>query len=398
VSTTNTQQSSSSSASVNTNTPPHTLKVEASLRPSRVSADNAHTQTHTQTHTPIPEEGSLVQGFVCNVSASGCFIRLAHDLTGVCLLKELSDTFVHNPKEQFPVGKLVQARVLSVSASASSEQTHTQHTHNIKLSLKTSAIEGDAKLIALYNSFEVGSIVEGTVKQVTDFGVFVTLSSAHTQTNTQKQKSTKKQRTDSADRPQEIVGLSRKMHAVNYDPSHEQNVDLTHTYKVGDVVQAKILSVNPGTRKIALGLKPSYFKDVNEEDDEDDEDNDGEEEEEEDMDEQTDEDEEEDEDEDDEDDEEEEEEGNIRMLGSDEEDDDGDYEDEELERMIKEAALHSDDDEDDDEEEEEEEPVSVQKKKAKKDEPAAETSSSKKRKAVVASAVVSDDEEVSDSL
>jgi ribosomal protein S1 len=396
VSTTNTQQSaSSSSASVSTNTPPHTLKVEASLRPSRVSADNAHTQAHTQTHTPIPEEGSLVQGFVCNVSASGCFIRLAHDLTGVCLLKELSDTFVHNPKEQFPVGKLVQARVLSVSASASasSEQTHTQQTHNIKLSLKTSAIEGDAKLIALYNSFEVGSIVEGTVKQVTDFGVFVTLSSAHTQTNTQK-KSNKKQRTDSADRPQEIVGLSRKMHAVNYDPSHEQNVDLTHTYKVGDVVQAKILSVNPGTRKIALGLKPSYFKDVNEDDDEDnDGEDDEEDEDEDDMDEQTDDDEDEDDEDDDEDDEEEE--GNIRMLGSDEEDDDGDYEDEELERMIKEAALHSDDD-DDDEEDEEEEPVSVQKKKkSKKDEPAAETSSSKKRKAVVASAVVSDDEEVS---
>lgn len=62
-----------------------------------------------------PAEGAVVRGFVANISPKGCFLRLARDVTGHVLMKDLADDFVQNPIATFPVGKLVHARVLYTS-------------------------------------------------------------------------------------------------------------------------------------------------------------------------------------------------------------------------------------------------------------------------------------------
>ena len=63
---------------------------------------------------PLPVEGSIVRGFVSNTSGKGCFLRLSHAVTGHVLMKDLSDEFIDDPAAEFPMGKLVHARVLSV--------------------------------------------------------------------------------------------------------------------------------------------------------------------------------------------------------------------------------------------------------------------------------------------
>jgi predicted RNA-binding protein with RPS1 domain len=115
-----------------------------------------------------------------------------------------------------------------------------------------------------------------------------------------------------------LVGLSRKAMAV---PS--ETTDLKEVYSVGGHVRAKILGI--AGSKISLGLKSSYFKETTTGDDESGDENDDEEEE----------------------------DDHVAFA-------DDDSDEEEIQKLINEAALHSDSeaeeegDEDEDEEEDEE--------------------------------------------
>lgn len=52
----------------------------------------------------LPVEGSLVSAFVAHMSPKGCFLRLSNGLTGRAMMKELSDVYIANPEEAYPVG------------------------------------------------------------------------------------------------------------------------------------------------------------------------------------------------------------------------------------------------------------------------------------------------------
>jgi predicted RNA-binding protein with RPS1 domain len=111
-----------------------------------------------------------------------------------------------------------------------------------------------------------------------------------------------------------LVGLSRKAMAV---PS--ETTDLKEVYSVGGHVRAKILGI--AGSKISLGLKSSYFKETTTGNDESGDEND---------------------------DEEEEEDDHVAFA-------DDDSDEEEIQKLINEAALHSDSEEEGDEDEDEEE-------------------------------------------
>ena len=130
----------------------------------------------------------------------------------------MADEYIATPADVFPMGKLVKARVLSVS-----------QTEDIaKLSLKPSVV-GDDKLKLQLQKLIVGSVVVGKVHKVTDFGVFVRLDGT------------------------DLIGLSRRECAASMKVN-----DLKEVYTVGDLVRAKILGING--HKISLGLRPSYFE------------------------------------------------------------------------------------------------------------------------------------------
>lgn len=108
------------------------------------------------------------------------------------MMKDLSDSYIQNPIVSFPPGKLVQARILSISTqlSAVPQSSETSDLVNskliqsfdgqvkCKLSMKSSVVLGydETQRQALMN-LVVDTVVVGKVSKVTDFGVFVELQS-----------------------------------------------------------------------------------------------------------------------------------------------------------------------------------------------------------------------------
>ncbi len=195
--------------------------VNVSLRPSRIhKAGNGQRKLGEKFDEEglqdLPEEGSLVKGYVISTNNDGCFVRLSFNVIGRALIKDLSDEFVDIPSIAYSTGKLVTCRVLSVNSVNNS----------VALSMKESLV--GKKLFKELSKLSVGQIVEGHVKSVAPFGIFVNISKTN------------------------ITGLSRKENAVN------QNVeDLNGVFEVGDLVKARILSITG--HKVSLGLKGSYF-------------------------------------------------------------------------------------------------------------------------------------------
>jgi predicted RNA-binding protein with RPS1 domain len=176
----------------------------------------------------LPDPGTRIQAYVANTTAKGCFLRLSANVTGRVLIKDLSDEFVSSPASTFPIGKLVDALVLSIPTP-----------NQINLSMRTSVVHGKDNEEEV-QKLRIGAVVKGTVHRVTDFGVFVSIDETS------------------------LIGLSRKPMAVPSD-----STDLKDVYSVGGRVRAKILAI--AGSKISLGLKTSCFKDTNEDDDEDEE-------------------------------------------------------------------------------------------------------------------------------
>jgi rRNA biogenesis protein RRP5 len=243
----------------------------------------------------------------------------------------------------FPVGKLVTARLLTVS----------QTDNSAKLSLKASVVLGDKQGDEEIKALKVKQTIEGTVQTVASIGVFIAIKGTS------------------------LVGLCRRSEAC------EDSEELNDMYQVGAFVRAKVLKVSKVSRKIALGLKPSFFvkEDKYGKDESDDESNEEEMEVDDDEEEENDDDDDDDDEEDDEDndDEEEDDDSAIDML-----DEDNDGSDDEMDAMIKAASVQPLEEEDDDEEEEERSKSKKQKK----------TKASKAEKKVVVA--VEEDEESSD--
>jgi ribosomal protein S1 len=333
--------------------------LELSLRNSRV---HAKSKTKATVLDAIPAPGAVVQGYVANTTLKGCFVRLTSRITGRVLMKELSDDFVEAPMDVYTAGKLVQAKVLSVTDNTQGDSDNLGAIQ-VDLSLRSSAVNGDMGGKD-FNSLKKGDIVSGTVHRVTDFGVFVAISGTS------------------------LVGLSRKAMAAAKDDE-----DLATMYEEGDNVRAVVISKSVGN-KIALGLKASYFNgEASDDDDENEMDidsdasgsDDDDDEEEENSEENSDEDEDEEEvdgSDDDEDgsDDDEDNDNDDFIVGYEDVSDSDD--DDDVAALIRNAAMHTGDtdnsgSDDDDDDDEEESPVPAAK-KAKKNvpQPASEDSES----------------------
>ncbi|XP_066389622.1 rRNA biogenesis protein RRP5-like [Miscanthus floridulus] len=180
--------------------------------------------------------GTEIKGYVKNVNSKGCFIMLSRMVEARITLSNLSDEYVENPQKDFPVGMLVHGRVLSTDPSSGRVEASLRKTTGSKLE-KLDDIS--------YSDLHVGDIIDGQVKRVESFGLFVTI------------------------RRSELVGLCHVS-----ELSDEPVVDINSCYKAGDMVKAKILKIDEKRHRVSLGMKKSYFDsdltaDTN--DDEDDE-------------------------------------------------------------------------------------------------------------------------------
>ncbi|KAL3341525.1 hypothetical protein AABB24_025863 [Solanum stoloniferum] len=166
----------------------------------------------------------MVQAYVKNVTPKGCFVTLSRKVDAKVLLSNLSDGYVENLEKEFPVGKLVIGRVVSVEPLSK----------RVEITLRTSSAVGAPKSDkdALSN-LTVGDVISGRVKRVEPYGLFITVD--HTN----------------------LVGLC---HVSEISDDRVDNIDSRH--KAGDRVTAKILKVDKERHRISLGMKNSYINDA----------------------------------------------------------------------------------------------------------------------------------------
>jgi small subunit ribosomal protein S1 len=157
-------------------------------------------------------EGDIVSGQVRSLTSYGAFI----DLGGVDGLLHVSDiawSRVNHPEEVLTVGRQLQVKILKIDADS----------RRISLGLKQLQPE---PWDSAADRYQLGQRVSGTVKRLTDFGAFIEVEPG-------------------------IEGLIH-VSEMSWINKVRKPGDIL---KIGDTVEAVILSISPTERRLSLGLK-----------------------------------------------------------------------------------------------------------------------------------------------
>jgi small subunit ribosomal protein S1 len=158
------------------------------------------------------KEGDIVRGTVRSLMDYGAFVDLG-GVDGLLHVAEISWQRVNKPSDLLDEGDQVEARILKIDPEK----------RRISLSMKQlQAHPWDA----VPGKFQVGDRVRGPVTRIADFGAFVELEPG-------------------------IEGLIH-ISEMSWAKRVRTPADVV---KVGEVVEAVILGINSGERRIALGLK-----------------------------------------------------------------------------------------------------------------------------------------------
>lgn len=155
-----------------------------------------------------------VKGQVVSIKDYGVFVELDGGIEGLVHISEMSWTQkIKHPSKLVSIGDEIEAMVLEVDVE----------NKRISLGLKQLWPNPWDTLIKKY---EVGTRVKGTVKSVVDFGIFVDLG-------------------------EEVDAL---VHISDISWTRK-NIVVAEEYKVGDKVEAKVLTVDKDNQKFCLGIK-----------------------------------------------------------------------------------------------------------------------------------------------
>ena len=158
--------------------------------------------------------GKKVSGEVVSVKDYGIFIELPDGIEGLIHVSEMSWTgAIKNPVKHFTVGEQVEAQVLDVDVE------------NKRISLGIKQLQ-DNPWTEIEKKYPIGKKVEGKVKSVVEFGVFVDLG-------------------------EEVDAL---IHVSDVSWT-KKNINLNDKFNVGDTVEAIVLSVDTENAKFCLGIK-----------------------------------------------------------------------------------------------------------------------------------------------
>ena len=153
--------------------------------------------------------GDVVEGTVKNVTDFGAFIDLG-GADGLLHISEMSWGRVESPKKVFKVGDTVKVFIKDINET------------KIALSMKFPEENpwNDAA-----NKFAVGTVVNGTVARMTDFGAFVELA----------------------------VGVDALLHVSQIAKEHIEKP--SDVLSVGQAIEAQIVDFNEEEKKISLSMK-----------------------------------------------------------------------------------------------------------------------------------------------
>jgi len=163
--------------------------------------------------------GSIIEGKIKNITDFGIFIGIEEGIDGLIHVSDLSWTErIKHPSEKYTKGDDIQAVVLKIDKE------------NERFSLGVKQLEPDPWLAA-QNKYPMGSIVEGVITNVTDFGVFVQLEE----------------------------GIEGLVHVSEI--SKEKIKTPVGMFNVNDKLQAMVINVSTEDRKIGLSIKAMEEKD-----------------------------------------------------------------------------------------------------------------------------------------
>ena len=196
------------------------LKVEAETK--RISLGMKQMQPNpwdvVEESYPV---GSVIEGKIKNITDFGIFIGIEEGIDGLIHVSDLSWTErIKHPSEKYAKGETIQAVVLKIDKE------------NERFSLGVKQLEPDPWQAAASN-YPIGSTVEGTITNVTDFGVFVQLEEG-------------------------IEGL------VHVSEIAKDKVKTpVGMFNVNDTLKAMVINVSADDRKIGLSVKALQEKEDN---------------------------------------------------------------------------------------------------------------------------------------
>ena len=158
-------------------------------------------------------EGTILEGTVKNITEFGIFIGIEDGIDGLIHVSDISWTKkVRHPGEMFKGGDTVMAKVLTVDKE------------NEKFTLGIKQLSEDP-WTRVPDTYPVGTMVKGTVTNITDFGLFVEVEE----------------------------GIEGLVHVSEI--SRKKVKTPAELYKEGDEIEAKVIHVSADERRLGLSIK-----------------------------------------------------------------------------------------------------------------------------------------------
>jgi len=154
--------------------------------------------------------GDIIDGKITAVTDFGVFIEFGDNLEGLIHISELAWQRIDNPSDIFKVGDVVKAEIIKIEGS--------------KIFLSTKKLKTDP-WHGVEEKYKAGDIVKGKVLKVNPFGLFVELD-------------------------QDIHGLAHIS-----ELSEKPIEDVREIAKPGDILDFKILSIEPNNHRLGLSRK-----------------------------------------------------------------------------------------------------------------------------------------------
>lgn len=158
-------------------------------------------------------EGTVLEGAIKNITEFGMFIGIEDGIDGLIHVSDISWTKkIRHPSEVYQVGDMVQAKVLTVD----------QESEKFTLGIKQLA---EDPWSYVPDKYPAGSMVEGVVTNITDFGVFVEVEE----------------------------GIEGLIHVSEI--SNKKVKTPAEMFKEGVTIQAKVIHVSAEERRLGLSIK-----------------------------------------------------------------------------------------------------------------------------------------------
>ncbi len=160
--------------------------------------------------------GKKLTGKIVKVTNAGAFVELTEGIDGFLHIDDYSWTKrIKKPSSVLKTGEDIDVMVIDID----------KESRRIRVGVKQLSEDPWKALMA---STPKGSVIEGEITNITDFGVFVRVTD-------------------------EIEGLINKYNLAA--PGSDRDEDVLSKYSVGDKVKALVSDINPGAHKLSLSVR-----------------------------------------------------------------------------------------------------------------------------------------------